>query len=46
MGGGLFFHDVIFKVPLPHLPVYHRKTKKGKCGAAFSEYTNTWNIRH
>ncbi len=44
MGGGLFFHDVIFKVRLPHLPGYRRHTKEGKCGAAFSDCS--WKIRH
>ena len=33
-----FFFTVIFEVRLPHLPVYHRNTEEGKCGAAFSNY--------
>ena len=44
MGGGLFFHDDIFQVRLPHLPVYHSNTKEGECGAAFSDCS--WKIRH
>lgn len=39
-----FFHYVIFKVRLPYLPVYHRNSKEGKCGAAFSDCS--WKIRH
>lgn len=42
MGGGLFFHDDIFKVRLSRLPVYRRNTKEGKCGAAFSD--SSWKI--
>ena len=44
MGGGRFFHDDIFEVCLPDLPVYHRNTEEGKCGAAFLDCS--WKIRH
>ena len=37
MGGGLFFHNAIFEVRLSDLPIYHRYSKEGKCGAALSD---------
>ena len=37
MGGGIFFHNVKFEVCLSDLPIYHRYSKEGKCGAAFSD---------
>ena len=39
MGGGLFFHNVIFEVRLSDLPIYHRYSKEGKCGAALSDWS-------
>ena len=37
MGSGLFFHNVIFEVRLSDLPIYHRYSKEGKCGATLSD---------
>lgn len=32
-----FFYYVFIEVRLPHLPVCHRITEEGKCGAVFSD---------
>ena len=36
-GRRTFFHSVIFEVRLSDLPIYHRYSKEGKCGAALTD---------
>ena len=41
--GGLFFHYVI-RSALSDLPIYHRYSKEGKCGAALSDFIETMTL--